>query len=137
MNVGDVMDEIAAKLRQAPSLAGRTYEYPPGTTVSAPAAIVAYPSDGTFDATYGRGSDKMTGVVFVLCGLPTEKTTRDRFAKYTAGSGAEAVKTLLDGDDYESCDFVRVASWAADGYTEAGKEHLAAAFQLDITGSGA
>lgn len=136
MNVGDVMDEIAERLRQAPSLAGRTYECPPASIVPAPAAIVGYPTDGTFDATYGRGTDTMTGVVYVLAGLPSDKTTRDRFAKYTAGSGAESVKALLDGEDYTSCDGVRVASWAQDGYTDGGKENLAAVFLLDIEGPG-
>lgn len=138
MNVGDVMDEIAVKLRQAPSLAGRTYDYPPGGTVDAPAAIVTYPNDGTFDETYGRGTDSMTGVVVVVCGLPTDRHTRDRVAKYTDGSGAESVKVLLDGeeDDYSSCDGVRVSGWEADVYGFGGSDQLVVVFQLDIVGPG-
>jgi hypothetical protein len=136
MNIGDVMDELAERLRLAPSLAGRTYAYPPGT-VTPPAAIVAYPTDGTFDATYGRGMDRMRGVVVVVVGRPTERQSRDALAKYMNGSGPESVKVLLDGDDYTSCDSVRVATWETDVYTIGATDYLTAVFELDIAGQGA
>lgn len=137
MKVGDVMDEIAGRLRLAPSLAGRTFAYPPGT-ITPPAAIVAYPTNGTFDATYGRGVDTMTGVVVVAVGRPTERQTRDRLTKYVDGSGPESVKALLDGDedDYASCDGVTVTDWETDVYTIGGTDHLCAVFSLDIAGPG-
>lgn len=137
MNVDDVMDELAEKLRAAPSLTGRTFAYPPATLVP-PAAIVSYPTEGKFDETYGRGVDTMTGVVVVVVGRPTDRTTRDRIAKYIAGSGAESVKALLDGDedDYASCDGVRVADWETDVYTIGGTDYLVAVFRLDIAGPG-
>lgn len=137
MDIAAVMDEIAAKLRVAPSLAGRTFAYPPGT-IQPPAAVVTYPADMIFDVTYGRGVDGMTGVVVVLVGPPTERQTRDQLAKYLNGSGPESVKALLDGDEgaYTSCDGVRVTGWEVDVHTIAGKDHVAAVFQLDITGPG-
>lgn len=137
MNLVDVMDEIAVKLRAAPSLAGRTYAYPQSPIVP-PAAIVTYPTDGTFDATYGRGTDTMTGVVVVAVGRPNERTARDRLAKYIAGSGPESVKALLDGDedDYTSCDGVRVAEWETDVWNFSGTDYLVAIFRLDIAGPG-
>lgn len=137
MNIGDVMDEIAERLRGAASLAGRTYAYPPGS-ITPPAAIVSYPTTGTFDATYGRGVDTMTGVVVVVVGSPTLRQTRDQLTKYLDGSGAESVKALLDGDDgdYASCDGVRVADWETDVYTIGGTDYLAAVFSLDIAGPG-
>lgn len=137
MNLIDVMDEIAEKLRSAPSLAGRTYAYPE-SKITPPAAIVTYPTDGTFDATYGRGVDTMTGVVVVMVGRPNERTARDRLAGYINGSGPESVKQLLDGeeDDYASCDGVRVADWETGEYTMSGVDYLAVIFRLDIAGPG-
>jgi len=138
MNIGDVMDEIAVRLRQAPSLAGRTYAYPQATIIP-PAAIVEYPTEGTFDETYGRGFDRMNGVVVVAVGNPTARQTRDLLTKYMDGSGSESVKALLDGDrgSYTSCDAVRVKDWVTDVNTVGGNDYLCAIFNLDIAGRGA
>lgn len=137
MDLAAVMDELAVKLRAAPSLTGRTYAYPPATLVP-PAAIVTYPTDGTFDATYGRGVDTMTGVVVIVVGRPADRTTRDRISGYIDGAGPESVKALLDGDgdDYTSCDGVRVADWETDVHTIGGIDYMAALFRLEIAGPG-
>jgi len=137
MNLVAVMDEIAEKLRAAPSLTGRTYAYPQ-SPIAPPAAIVTYPTEGTFDATYGRGLDTMTGVVVIAVGRPNERTARDRLAGYIAGSGPESVKALLDGDedDYTSCDGIRVAEWETDVYNIGGTDYLVVIFRLDIAGPG-
>lgn len=138
MILGDIMDEMAAKLRLAPSLAGRTYAYPPAS-IKAPAAIVTYPEDYTFDATYGRGMDKMTGEVVVVVGRPHERQSRDLLTKYVNGSGPESVKALLDGGQgaYTSCDSVRVARAEFDVVVIGGVEYLGAVFSVDIAGKGA
>lgn len=138
MKISDVMDEIAERLRQAPSLANRTHASPTGA-ITPPAAIVAYPTDGTYDATYGRGKDTMTGVVVVVVGNPTKQQTRDAITKYIDGSGPESIPALLDAPGYTSCDSdgVRVADWDMDVYTIGGVEYLAAVFRLDIAGPGA
>lgn len=138
MDLGAVMDELAERLRQAPSLAGgRTYAYPPGS-VQPPAAIVSYPTRGVFDETYGRGKDRWTGVVVVVVGRPTERQSRDLLAKYIDGSGAESVKALLDAEGYTSCDSdgVRVTGWDTDVYTIGAVDYLTAVFELDIWGPG-
>lgn len=137
VNLGDVMDELAVKLRVAPSLAGRTFEYPPAK-IQAPAAIVSYPDDYTFDATYGRGMDRMTGEVIVAVGNPYQRQSRDLLTKYADGAGAESVKALLDGGQgaYTSCDSVRVASIVFDVVVIGGVEYLGAIFSLDIAGKG-
>jgi hypothetical protein len=138
MILGDIMDEMAQKLRQATSLAGRTYAYPPAS-VKAPAAIVSYPEDYTFDATYRRGMDKMTGEVIIVVGRPHERQSRDLLTKYVNGSGPESVKALLDGGQgsYSSCDSVRVAKAEFDVVTIGGVDYLAAVFSVDIAGRGA
>lgn len=138
MKLADVMNELATRLRQAPSLAGRTSEFPiPPASVSPPAAIVAYPSHGDFDETYGRGVDRWDGVVVIVVGRPTERQTRDLLGKYIDGSGPESVKALLDAEGYVSCDNVRVAGWDTDTYTINGTDYLTAVFPLDIFGPGA
>lgn len=136
MILGDIMDEIAARLRQAPTLAGRTTAYPPAS-VKAPAAVVTFPSEYLFDLTYGRGMDRMKGEVVVVVGRPTERQTRDRITRYVDGAGPESVKALVDGDDYASCDSVRVESALFDVVTIGGVEYLAAVFSVDIVGRGA
>lgn len=135
MNLADVMDEVADRLRQAPSLQGRTYAYPPAT-VTAPAAIVSYPSAYTFDETYGRGTDRMTGTVVVVVGRPTERQSRDLLTRYVDGSGEESVKALLEPDGYVTCDGVRVTGVDFDVYTIGAVDYLTAVFSLDIYGPG-
>lgn len=136
MNVVEVMDEIAVRLRVAPSLAGRTFAYPPAAPPLPPAAIVAWPTDMVFDATYGRGVDTLTGVVVVALGRPIDRSTRDTAGPYLAGSGPESVKQLLEGSDYVACDSIRVAGWSVDTYPIGAVEYLAAVFELEITGPG-
>lgn len=136
MQLGAIMDEIAARLRQAPTLAGRTTAYPPGS-VKAPAAIVTYPDSYQFDGTYGRGMDRIKGEVVVVVGRPTDRSTRDRLTRYVDGSGPESVKALVDGDDYASCDSVRVESALFDTFKIGGVDYLAAVFSVDIVGRGA
>lgn len=136
MKLAAVMDEIAERLRQAPSLAGRrTHAFPPAQ-VSPPAAIVTYPSVYTYDESYARGLDHMTGVVVVVVGKPTERQTRDQLTKYCDGDGPESVKALLEPDGYTSCDGVRVEGVEFDVYSIGGPDYLVAVFSLDIYGPG-
>jgi hypothetical protein len=138
MNLGAIMDEMAARLRGAPSLAGRTFAYPPGS-IKAPAAIVTYPTDYKYDLTYGRGMDRITGEVVIVVGRPTERQTRDRITRYADGAGPESVKALLDGDagDYVNCDSVTVSDALFDGVQIGGIDYLAVVFSVDIAGRGA
>lgn len=136
MRLSDVMDEIATRLRNASSLAGRTYAYPPGKVV-APAAIVTYPTEYTYDLTYGRGMDRIKGQIVVVVGRPTERQSRDRLTQYADGAGPQSVKALVDGDDYTSCDTVRVESAEFDVFPIGGVDYLAAVFSVDIAGRGA
>lgn len=136
MKINDVMDEIATRMRTIPTLAGRTYAWPPGT-ITPPAAIVPYPGPGTYDLSYQRGADRTEGSVLVLLGRPTERSTRDALTGYVDGSGAESVKEALDGDgDYTSCDSVTVTGWDTDVVTIGSTDYLAAVFELDIVGRG-
>lgn len=140
MNLDEVAEELAVRLRAAPSLTGRTYaEVVP--TITAPAAIIGYPTDGTYDRTYRRGKDSMTVPVVVAIGRPDQSGTRKRLAGYINGSGPESVHQLLEGEAdtpsaYASCDTVSVTGWETDVYSIGGTDYLVAVFQVDITGPG-
>jgi hypothetical protein len=135
VNLGDVMDEIAARIAQAPSLAGRTSAQPTDTIV-APAAAVPYPEHIDFDQTYGRGVDKMTGEIDVFVGRPLERQTRDLMTRYADSTGPESIKALVDGDDYASCDSVSIDDVDFDVYTVGDIDYLTAIFTYTVYGPG-
>lgn len=128
------MDEVAARLKTIDGL--RVFAYPPGK-VSPPAAIVSYPDDYTYDATYGRGMDRMTLPVVLVEGRPTDRTTRDRVGAYVNGSGTKSIKAVLESGEYTTFDVVRVANVEFDAFTIGAVEYMSAAFTLDIAGQGA
>lgn len=133
MNLADVMDEIATRLD---TLAGlRVFAHPPGS-VTPPAAIVAYPETYTFDATYGRGMDRLTLPVVLVVGKASDRAARDALAAYVDGSGASSIKALIEGGTYTTFHTVRVNGVEFDPITIGGTEYIAALFDLDIAGQG-
>jgi hypothetical protein len=131
MNLADVMDEIAARLDTIDGL--NVFAYPVAT-FDTPTAVVTYPSSYTFDATYGRGVDRIQGSVVVFVGNPTEPQSRDLLSVYVDGSGAKSIKQTLD-DEYTTFT-VRVSTVDFDVYSVSGVDYLTAIFDLDIAGSG-
>lgn len=137
MNIADVMDEIADRVRTITSLAGRVYEWP-ASDVSPPCAMITYPGPGTYDLSYRRGADRTECGLVVLVGSPGELSTRDVITGYLDGSGAESVKATVDGDGtYASCDSVTVTGWDLEIMAVGSMDYLAAVFTLDIVGRGA
>jgi hypothetical protein len=86
VNLAEVMDEIAARLDTIPGL--RVHAYPP-PVLHPPAAVVTYPEEYTYDATYGRGTDTMRLPVIVLVGKIDDRTTRNRIAAWVDSGGAQ------------------------------------------------
>lgn len=127
------MDELAAALATIDGL--NTYAYTV-QRVTPPAAIVTWPEEINFDATYGRGSDSFTLPVFVLVGKVDARSSRDALAEYLAGSGPRSVKAVIDGYAYIELDSARVASATVESVTVADVEYLAAIFQIEIFGKG-
>ena len=134
MNLADVMDEVGDQLDTIEGL--RVFRYPPDLVV-APAAVVTYPAEYLYDATYGRGSDTMDLRVIVLVGKVSDRKSRDLIAAYVNGSGPASVKAVLEAGEYTAFDTVRVEGVEFDVIKVAAVEHLAASFTLDITGTGA
>lgn len=134
MNLGDVMDEVAARLSTIDGL--RVFAYPMRDP-KPPAAIVAYPEDYTFDATYARGMDRLTLPVVVVVGAPEERSSRDRLSRYCDGSGPASVKAALQASGAgASFDEVTPTGVEFDIYTYPGGDYLTAIFSLDIAGQG-
>lgn len=135
MNLGAVMQAVADRLDTITGL--RVYAYPPDT-VQPPAAVVTYPGTYTYDATYGRGMDRIEDLgVVVLVGNVSDRASRDKIAQWANGSGATSIKAVLESGTYSAFDTIRVTRAVFDIISVAGVEHLAATFTLDIAGQGA
>lgn len=134
MNLGDVMDEVAAQLGWIPDL--RVFAFPPDT-IPPPAAWVAYPAAYTYDLTYGRGMDRITDLgVVVAVGKVSDRSTRDLVSAYADGAGAKSVKAVLQAGSYTAFDGLRVTEVTFDVLTRGGTDYLGALFTLDIAGKG-
>lgn len=133
MNLADVMDEVGAAaetitgLRVAPYWADR---------VTPPAAVIAWPDRYDYDATFGRGADRLTLPLIVLVGRVDQRTARDALAAYADGSGARSIKAAVEAGTYTACDSVRVQDCEFSVITVAAVEYLAGTFALDIIGTG-
>ncbi len=138
MDLSDVMDAVADRLRTIDRIADRTFAYPP-LKVEAPAGIVAYPDSIDFDATYGRGLDMIRGLeVTIVEGKVSDRDARDRIAPYVAGTGLSSVKAVLEAGPHtgEPWDDLHVLSVAFDVVTLAGTDYMAATFKIDLAGPG-
>lgn len=133
MDLNAVAEEIAAQLDAIAGL--RVYAEPPGT-INPPAAVITYP-DITYDATYGRGMDRLTLPVVLAVGKVSDRMSREKILGYVAGSGASSVKAVVEAGTYTAFDTVRVASVEFDVIAIGSVEYLAATFSLDIAGQGA
>lgn len=133
MNLGVVMDELAARLETIPGL--RVYPHPVKSVVP-PAAVIAYPDSITFDETYGRGMDRIDLVVWLVVADNVDRATREQIVPYVAGSGPRSIKAVLESGTYTAFDDVRVTDVEFDTLRVAGKDLVAVGFRLDIAGPG-
>ncbi len=133
MDLAAVMDALAARLDVIDGL--RVHAYPIGS-VTPPAAVLSYPDDYTYDATYQRGMDRMTLPLVLVVGKASDRTARDRLSAYVNGSGASSVKAVLESGAYTAFHTLRVVDADFDVVRIADVEYVAAVFSLDITGAG-
>jgi len=133
MILADVMTQVAQRLDTITGL--RVFDYPPAK-VTPPAAVVAYPDDLTFDATYGRGADRLTLPVVVVVGKASDRASRDQLAAYCNGTGTRSVKAVVEAGEFTAFHTVRVVGAEFDVVSIAGSEYIAALFELDIFGEG-
>lgn len=134
MNISDLMIEVAAALAEIDGL--RVTPQPVATALP-PAGIVAYPEAVNFDATYGRGVDRIAGLpVWVVIGDVTSRSAREKAGAYSAGRGDLSVKQHLERRAWTSCDDLTVTSARFDTVTEKGIDYLAVMFTIDAIGPG-
>lgn len=134
MNLADVMDDLGRALGAIEGL--RVFPYWTDR-LNPPAAIVGWPEPLTFDATFGRGSDRTEIPVYVAVGKVDARSARNQMAKYVDGSGTHSVKAAIEAFDATSYDTARVIRVEFDVLTVAAVDFLAATFYVDITGTGA
>jgi hypothetical protein len=128
------MDQVSTQLDTITGL--RCFAYPPDS-ITPPAAIVSYPEDLPFDATYDRGADTVLLPVIVAVGKVHDRSTRDLVAAYCDGSGASSIKAVLEAGTYTAFDSLRVVSVEFDVVRIGSADYLSALFDLDIIGNGA
>lgn len=133
MNIADVMDQIGDRLDTITGL--RVHRYPPGA-ITPPAAFVEFPEDYTFDATYGRGMDRLTLPVSLAISPKWSKAARDLLAGYLSGSGDSSVKAVLESGTYTAFHTVRVTSAVIEGLVIGDVTYMGITFELDIAGPG-
>lgn len=130
MNLGAVMDEVAACMRQVAGL--HAYAWPPGK-VKAPAAVVNWPTNVNYQIS--GASWRITLPLVIAFGRPTAPQTRDKLIAYLNASGPAAVRQLVDAYAWTSCDSVTATEADVDVVSVANVEYLAALITLDIIGS--
>jgi hypothetical protein len=132
VNLGNVMDELGTALEAIDGLRVHPYY---ADRITPPSAVVAWP-DIDYDATFGRGADRLTVPVYVLVGKVDARSSRDRLAVYLDGGDTKSVKAALEGGTYTACDSVRVTSATVESIEVAAVEYLGGVFQVDIIGQG-
>lgn len=134
MNLNDVADEIAAQLDTIAGL--RVFGYPP-PSVTPPAGIVSYPEAVAFDATYGRGMDRIADwPLMVVVGRATDRAAREGVYEYASGTGDNSVKAVIEGGTYTSLADVRVSHVEFDVVSIGAVPYIAAIFHLEIAAGG-
>ena len=93
MDMGAIMDAIADAL--ITSVTKRAYSWPT-ESITAPCAVVGYPTTIDFDYTFDRGSDRLIFPVYFVAGKASDRNTRDELSSIV--DGATGVKDALDGN---------------------------------------
>ena len=132
-DLGAVMDDLGEALKTIENL--RVFTYFPGS-ISPPTAIVDFPESIAYDLTFGRGSDRMTFTVYLVVGESDARTTRDRLAQYTNGTGSNSVKQAIESYSPEAYSSARVTSVDFGAWTVAAVRYLAASFTVDVIAPG-
>lgn len=133
MNVAALMDEIGTALSTVPGLRVHPFQ---AKRVTPPSALIGLPDSYTFDATYGRGSDRLSLPVLVVVGGVSDRASRDQLARYADGAGTHSVKSAIESGDYAEADTVVVSSVEFPGVRIADLDYLAASFTVDVLGPG-
>lgn len=141
MNLENVMAEIAAAARPAARALGvvdRQIFLEPPDSISPPSMIISYPESVTFDQTYGRGMDVITGLPLIIAiGRPTNTKLAPTAKACVSGSGPKSIKAALEAHDWTTCSEVTATRADFDVVSIGGDDVLICAFSLTVAGIGA
>lgn len=133
LDLGAVMDAIGTRLVGVTGL--RVYDYAPDVA-NPPAAVVALPDEVEYDLTGGRAADRALIPVTVLVGRVSDRAARDQLAAYVSGTGAQSIKTAIEGGTDSNlggvAHTVRVGSARIEMVTVGGIEYLGASFDVEV-----
>lgn len=107
----------------------RAYAWPSGQ-IQPPCAIVGYPEQIDFDATFGRGSDRAVFPVWMVCGNVSDRTARDVLSGYI--TGATGIKDALDGNLGGAVQTARVTDCQVEKTTIGAVEYISARFDIEV-----
>lgn len=133
MDVGAVMDDLGDALSAIDGL--RIYPYW-ADSIQPPAAIVEFPEALDYDRTLRRGSDDFSVPVVVMVARRDGRSSRDRLAKFAAGSGTDSVKAAIEAHTPTTYHSARVERVRFDTAQVAGVDYLAATFTVHLIGPG-
>lgn len=126
------MDGLAAAFLTVTGVE-RSFGYPVEDVVPGD-AIVGYPESIEFDLTFGRGADKTTFPVWVICGLVQDASTR-AFASALIRDTND-IKAAVDGSDTIAGGTVRITDAAIDrvlvGPTGGQLWHISVRFNAEV-----
>lgn len=131
MDLALIMEGIGTQLATINGL--RVYDFPTGT-LAIPAAVVAFPESITYDATMGRGSDRMTIPVHILVGKTSDRGSAALLNAFMSGAGTKSVKTAIELDPTlgGNAQTTRVTEATVSFMSVADIEYLAATFDVDV-----
>lgn len=128
MNAAQVMIDLAAAVQTELATGFKAYSLPiEGVRVGD--AVVGYPEDIRVTQTFGRGMDRATYPVFVICGMPQDEATRTAISAWL-GSGSIIAAIEGYAGTWSS---VAVASPRIESFTPTGgSPQLALRFDVDV-----
>lgn len=120
------MDGLAQLITDA-DLADNVYAWP-AENVTVPCAVVSYPTDITFDLTFGRGADQATFPCYFMVGNSSDKSSRGALSAILAG--VNSVKSALDGA--HAFGSVRVTDCKVQEVVVGAVTYLSAVFDVEV-----
>lgn len=133
MIVGDVMDQIGARLETIEDLRVLPYE---ADSIEVPCALVSLPTNGNYLGAYQNGMTTISLIVTVLVSMANDRIRRDEITPYADDTGARSVKTVLNTGGYTACDVATVETYMFMTVEIEKIEYLAVVFTVTVEGKG-
>ncbi len=122
------MDGLAAAFLDVTGV-DRSFGYPNEDAIVGD-ALVGYPETIDFDLTFGRGADRATFPVWVICGLVNDATTRAYASDLILG--VADVKDQVDGSSTIAGATARVSDCLIERVVLRELMHLSVRFNVDV-----